>query len=194
MMKKTVMAVTALLLVSGGAVQAQEQVAAETATGGSWIHVRVDEDGGEKVDINLPLSLIDVALDIGETEGFDADDLRFGPESDISVQDLRRMWKQLRDAGDAEFVNVRDGDEHVRLYRRGDRVRVDVDEGGQAKVRVDMPAAIVDALLGAEGDRLDLTAAARALAETGEQEVVRIDDEGTRVRVWVDRVSAASGS
>ena len=104
------------------------------------------------------------------------------------------MWRELRDADDADFVNVRDEGEHVRIYKRGDRVHVDVDEDGERKVRVELPAAIVDALLGAEGDRLDLPAAARELARAGEQQVVRIDDEGTRVRIWVDRASDSDGS
>lgn len=192
-MKRMIAAFAATLVLSAGAVQAQEP--ADAGTDGSWIHVRVDEADGATVDINLPLSLVDVALEIGQKEGhLDPDDLRLGPGGDIEVQDLRRMWTELRDADDADFVNVRDGGEHVRVYKRGDRVHVDVDEDGQEKVRIEMPAAIVDALLGAEGDRLDLPAAARELAQAGEQQVVRIDDEGTRVRIWVDRVSGGDGS
>ena len=134
--KLTTMLATVLALTAATtALSAQE--AADAETEGSWIHVRVDETDGAKVAVNLPMSLVDVALEIGQEEGFDEDDLRLDPE---------------------------------------------------------MPAAIVDALLSGEGDRLDLPAAARELARIGDQEVGRIDDEGTTVRNWVDRVAGARGS
>ncbi|MFW6192901.1 MAG: hypothetical protein ACOC83_05405, partial [Gemmatimonadota bacterium] len=105
-----------------------------------------------------------------------------------------RVWSELRDVEDAELVNVRDGDEHVRIYKRDDRVHVQVDEDGREKVRIEVPSSIVDALLGGEGDRLDLAAAARELARFGDSEVVRIDDdEGNRIRVWVDQSSGGNG-
>jgi len=170
-------------------IQAQQDAG---ATDDSWVHVRVDEADGAEVAVNLPISLVDVALEASDHEAFDPDDIRIDPDGDITVDELRRMWKELRDAGEGEFVNVRDGDERVRVYRRGDRVHVEVDEDGVEKVRVRMPAAVVDALLGAEGDRLDLPAAARELAKIGDHEVVRIDDDGTRVRIWVDRSGAGS--
>lgn len=193
MKKLTTVLVTLLMLGAGAAtLQAQEAVDAETT--GSWIHVRVDEADGAKVNINLPMSLVDVALEIGQKNGFDEDDLRFDPDGDVTIEDLRRMWGELKDAGDADLVEVQDGDEHVRVYKRGDRVHVDVDEDGEEKVRVEMPAAIVDALLSGEDERLDLPAAARELARIGSQEVVRIDDEGTTIRIWIDQNSATRGT
>lgn len=190
MRRKTTAAVAAVLLVCAGSVQAQE--ATDPDAGDRWIHVRVDEADGAEVDVNLPLSLVDVALEVGQEEGFDGDDLRLDPEGDVTVEDLRRMWTELRAAGDGEFLDVRDGGERIRAYRRGDRVHVDVDEDGQETVRIRMPAAIVDALLAGEDHRLDLPAAARELARVGDSEVVRIRDGETRVRVWVDGSNAGA--
>lgn len=193
-MKKLTTVLVTMLMMSAGAAALQAQEAADAETSGSWIHVRVDEADGAKVNINLPMSLVDVALEIGQKQGFDEDDLRLDPEGDVTLEELRRMWSELKDAGDAELVEVQDGDEHVRVYKRGDRVHVDVDEEGEEKVRVEMPAAIVDALLSGEKDRLDLPAAARELARIGSQEVVRIDDEGTTIRIWIDQDSAPRGT
>ncbi len=179
----TTMVACLLVLVSAGAAHAQAE--ADAAGEASWIHVRVDEADGAQVSLNLPMSLVDVALDAAGEKGIDESDLRFD-DGDITLEELRSMWRELRDAGDAEFVDVRDDGEHVRIYRRGDRVFVNVDEDGTEKVRVEMPAAIVDALLGTEGDRLDVEAAARELARVGDREMVRINDEGTTVRIWVD--------
>lgn len=190
MIRKTLAtALAALLILSAGAVQAQP--ADEESTDGSWIHVRVDESEGEQVKIDLPMAMIDVALDMGEARGVGADDLRIGPDSDVSVRDLRRLWRELRDAPDGDFVDVRDGQEHVRIYKRDDRVHVDVEEDGRQTVRVELPATVVDALLSGDGDRLDLKAAARELARAGDRDVVRIDDRGTRIRIWVDGTAGA---
>ena len=193
-MRKLTTVLLTMLMLGAGAATLQAQEAADAETAGSWIHVRVDEADGAKVNINLPMSLVDVALEIGQKEGFDEDDLRLDPEGDVTVEDLRWMWSELKHAGDAQLVEVQDGDEHVRVYKRGDRVHVDVDEDGAEKVRIEMPAAIVDALLSGEDDRLDLPAAARELARIGSQEVVRIDDEGTTVRIWIDQDSAPRGT
>lgn len=192
MTKKLSAMIAAILVFSAGAVQAQQ--AADTSGEDSWIHIRVEEEGTEKVSLNLPLPLIDVALRNSSSHGF-AEEIRLKKEEhDVSVEDLRRVWRQVRDAGEAELVNMREGDDHVRVYKRGDRVHVDVEEDGEETVRIELPAAIVDALLGGEGERLDLSAAARELAKVGEGDIVRIDDrnEKTRVRVWVDRNSAGS--
>lgn len=188
MIKQTAAAATALVILSTAVLPAQQ--AGEASESGQWIHVRVDEADGAEVSLNLPISMMDVALRMAEREGFDEEDLELDRHSEIRIQDLREMWREMRDAGDAEFVNVKDDGEHVRIYRQGERVHVHVDEDGKQKVRVDLPASIVDALLGTEGGRLQLRAAARELGRSGQQEVVRIDDEGTRVRIWVDDQSS----
>lgn len=191
MLKRAIGLFVAALALAGVGLQAQE--AAPAADEGEWIHVRVDEADGAQVAVNLPLSLVDVALEIGETEGLDPEELRFGPDDAVSMDQLRRIWRELRDAGDAELVSVRDGDEHVRIWREGDRVHVRAGEDGREKVRAVLPPAVVDALLGGDGDRLELSAAARELARAGDREIVRVDDGGTRVRVWVDRTAAPGG-
>lgn len=184
MVRKIVMALVSALAVSAGALQAQP--ASQAQEGAKWIHVRVDEEEGAKVAINLPISLVDVAVDMAKDEAFDKGDFELDRNGKVKIEDLRRMWRELKGAGDAEFVNVQDGDEHVRIYRRGDKVHVQVDEKGQEKVRVELPSSIVDALLSSEGEELNLEAAARELGRIGDQDVVTVNDEGSRVRIWVD--------
>lgn len=188
MRKKLSTATIALgLAVLAGAAHAQPAPEADGET--HWVHVRVDEADGAKIALNLPISLVEVAVESRLGKEFDAEKLRLDGRGGVSLAELRAMWRELRDAGDVDLVEVRDGDEHVRIYRRGQTVHVRVDEGDVQKVRVDLPASIVDALLGSDGEGLDLAAAARELARAGSQEVVRIDDEGTTVRIWVDRSS-----
>lgn len=177
-------ALVAVAAVPGGAAHAQATAGDDGEA--SWVHVRVDEADGSEVNLNLPIGLVDVALKARGDEIFGGEDLRIGPDGDYSVRELRAIWKELRGAGDAEFVRVRDGDERVRIFREGDRVHVHVDEGESERVRIEMPARVVDALLSAQGEELDVAAAARELGRGGEGEVVSIDDDGTRVRIWVD--------
>ena len=101
---------------------------------------------------------------------------------------MRRIWSELRDAGDAEFVEVQDDGDHIRVFREGDTVYVHVDEEGEGgdRVRVEIPFAIVDTLLEGEGDDLNIEGAVRKLAETARGDIVTVHDGDTVVRVWID--------
>jgi len=125
-------------------------------------------------------------------DGNSPEELELDPGSGIDLDDFRTIWREMRDAGDVEFVRVEDDGGRVRIRREGERVHVHVDEDGRETIRVDVPASLVDVLLGAEGDRLNVRAAARELARSGEHEFIRIDDEKTRVRVWVDDRSSGA--
>lgn len=186
MVRRALATMLALTLVLG--------VGVAWAQGTAWIHVRVVEDGGagQKVSVNLPLSMVDVALDVLEKhERFDRGEILFDHDDEITVEDLRRAWKELRAAGDGEFVTVEDGGESVRVSRRAGKVLVEVhDDDGEESVRVEVPVEIVDALLGGEGDRLDVRAAVSVLTETTRGEIVSVRDGGTEVRVWIDETGS----
>jgi len=164
-------------------------VAGTTATAGSsrWIHVRVVEDGlaGEKVNVNLPLSVVNIAIEAAGEEAFIAEHVRID-EHDVSIVDLRRMWNELRDVGDAELVDIENRDERVTIARRGALVVIDVQERDGSTVVVEVPVTIVDALLSGEGEELNLRAALRSLESDFSGDLVRVVDGDTDVRVWVD--------
>lgn len=169
----------ALLALSGGAAFAQSA---------QWIHVRVLQEGGAKVSVNLPISLIEVALDIAGKEVFKRHGgLHFGRHHDVDLADLRKMWNELREAGDAEYVSVdgKDG-EQVRIFRQDDRVMIQVDEDGEEKVRVEVPFSVVDTLLEGDGDELNLIGALREMANANDGDIITVHDGDTDVRVWID--------
>ena len=176
----------AMLLAVGATAQAQSA---------GWIHVRVTEDGGANVNVNLPMSLISVAMELAQKHAFDGDmdfgeefdgRVRFGHGSDVEVQDVRRMWAELRDAGDADYVQVQDGDENVNVYRRGDTVYVEVDEDGEDKVRLQIPFSVVDVLLEGEGNELNLVGALHEMAQSNDGQILQVNDGETTVRIWID--------
>lgn len=198
----TVAALTAIVLgtifltASFTSVRGQEQDQDKSP----WIHIRVDE-GGEKaakVNVNLPLSLIEVAIDVAPDDVMEHGRVELG-HHDISVADMRRLWAELKKAGDGEFVTVEEHDQKVHIRREGDYIKIDVeeievdepDESGEAaepkshRVHVEVPVTVVDALLSGEGEELNVKNALSQLKhERGE--IVRVEDGETSVRIWID--------
>jgi hypothetical protein len=160
--------------------------AAASAQQGSWVHVRVAEEGGASFNLDLPISLVSAALSMADERAEGESTVRFGTEG-MDVAGLREIWRELSAAGDAEFLRMEEGGETVRIFREGDRVSFHADEGDTKRIRIEVPFSVVDVLLGTEGDSLDVVGALEELARTGNGDVVEIMDGGSTVRAWVDR-------
>lgn len=181
LMKTLASATLALGLGTAGAYAAQ--------TESLWIHIHVKDGKDGNVSINLPVTMVEKMagrMTASETKGDSR--LRFDGE-DITVAELREMWNDLRRQPDATFVTVDDRDSKVRIAKQGGylvvRSRGDKIGGGEeAEMRI--PGTVVDALLSAPGERLDVAAAMRALARHGEGELVTVNGTGETVRIWVD--------
>jgi hypothetical protein len=152
-----------------------------------WIHVRVVEhDDGNKVSVNLPLALAQVALEVAPRDIMEKGRLKLR-EKDITVSDIRRLWTELKASGDAEFVTVEERDKTVRLARAGDHLHINVNErsGKNEKVQIRMPLAVVDALLSGSGESMDIGAALMQLkGQRGE--IVTVEGSDSNVRIWID--------
>jgi hypothetical protein len=172
---------SAAALVSAAAARAETQ----------WFHITVNERDADhtKVNIHLPLSLVRtvapfLAAEIRESGNHHRQHVRIN-HREVTVPEMRAMWRALRDAGDAPFVDVRSDRQTVRISRAGDYLHLKA-LNSDDKVDVRVPARVVDALLsGAEGE-FEIEAALRMLAEQGEGELVRVDSDDTDVRIWVD--------
>jgi len=156
-----------------------------------WIHVAVDETGDKdtRVNVNLPLSVVRVAMQAAPDEIISEGKLHLGHiEKDIDVASLRTMWAELRESGDAEFVTVEEEDETVKIRREGDLILIDIDERDDTnpeRVRVELPVGVIDALFSGDGETLDIEAAFDELSkERGD--IVQVDDGETKVRIWID--------
>ena len=152
-----------------------------------WIHVRVEEPD-EKVSVNLPLSVVEVALEaapeIIESHG----DLHLGEHHDLKIETARKVWRELSAVGDAELVSVESEKENVKVMRKGDLVQVFVDshdgEDGE-EVRVEVPVALVDAILSGEGEEINLKAALTELQKR-RGNIVTVREKDSTVRIWID--------
>jgi hypothetical protein len=184
MLKKTLaLATLALGLGTAGAFAAQSD--------NLWIHIHVKDGKDGNVSINLPVSMVEKMAQNITTQSDGDSKLRFN-DDDITVAELRDMWNDLRSKPDATFITVDDTHSKVRVAKRGGYliVRSREDKGGRKEeVEMKIPGTVVDALLSAPGERLDVGAAMQALARHGEGELVTVNGTGETVRIWVDRTS-----
>lgn len=157
------------------------------ADSGRWIHVRVDEDGdrGSRVDVQVPLGMISAVLPTLKAKIDLQGHVDVG-DGDLSLPEMRAYWAAVKDAKDGNYVTVRDGSDEVRVAKRNGMVHVDVSEnGGTGKVKLRVPVPLVEAVLG-DGDTLDLDAVVRALGTVPSGELISVDDDDGRVRIWID--------
>jgi hypothetical protein len=159
-----------------------------------WVHIRVDEPSkSSKVSVNLPLTVVQAALKSAPDTLGSHGRVHFGRHGgDMSVADFRRLWTELKAAGDADLVEVQDEDQSVHLSRRGEivEVRVEGNQGarkarGAEQVHVQVPVALVDALLSGSGDELNVEAAIGELQKR-RGEIVQVNGEDGTVRIWID--------
>ena len=177
--------------------------AATAQTGTAWLHVRVEEaKEASKVSVNLPMTVVEAVLkaspEIIEKHG----KIHIGEEHGLKMADIRKAWKALAEAGDAELVTVESVEENVKVMRKGDLVQVFVDnkaklgkdgkpvKGGE-EVRVEVPVSLVDAFLSGEGEEGNIQAAVAELQKR-RGDIVRVKDDDSNVRVWIDEQNTQS--
>ena len=168
---------------------------AAPALADAWLHVRVEEHrgDGEKISINVPLGIVETML-----PHISSNELRHGKlridRADWEGLDLREIIDALVDAPDSDFLTVRGGDETVRVAKEDRHLVLHVDErrGSRSEsVRVRMPMAVVEALVAADDDELDLVAAVRVLRDFQGEDLLQVEWDDESIRVWID--SSESG-
>jgi hypothetical protein len=154
-----------------------------------WLHVEVQETSGENANIkvNLPVSLIESFLPMIE----DNSDIRDGriviDDSELSVDDMRRMLDSFTASPDATFAEVETDDERIVFFKDGAYLRVETDARAEGtEIRARFPIAVLEALVSGAGNELNVAAALQALADHGPGELVTVRDHDATVRVWID--------
>jgi len=177
-MKKLLFSATLILLVAG---------LASAASNKMWVHVNVRDSAKEEtVKINLPLSVIEAMLPMIEEEQLRKGTLEIN-DHDFKVEDLRKAWNEIRDAGDMDFITVEGRDGNVSVRIEGNYLLVQPQKKYEnSKVDIRMPLPVVDAMLSGTGNQLNLTAGIKALRESGVKDIITVNDNHSSVRVWID--------
>jgi len=176
----------AIMVMFVGAVASVGTQAQQTSE--PWIHVEIDRDGDDHINLNLPLAAIEAAIALAPSSIVENGQLQLGQEHKVPVAAIRGMWEELRSVGDAEFATIQHEGNDVRIAREGDTILVRVSEEGDdddADVRVEIPVPVVDALLSGEGDMLNVRAAIQELS-TMRGEMVRVIEANNNIRIWID--------
>ena len=169
--------------------------AASSSDGAAWLHVHVEEPKQRsRVQLNLPMNAVEAALKAAPDAVASHGRIHLGGHGrHLEIDDFRRLWKELKGAGDAELVSVEDGDERVNVSKKGDLLLIRVQNDGQGEsVHVDVPAALVDALFSGPGEDLDIHAAVAELRKL-RGDVVRVNDRSSTVRIWIDESAGGPG-
>jgi len=184
----------ALVLVAAAAAVVST-ASAQAAQPDRWLHVRVDnaDAKGEMVRVNVPLSLAEKVLPTINNER-----LRHGKvtmdQANVHGVDLRALLDAVRAARDGEFVSVQGSGSDVHVAKEAGYLLVHVRENKETshkRVEIRVPLTVVNALLSAGNNELDLVAAIRALAAHADTELVTVKDAKSTVRIWVDSRNTA---
>jgi len=178
---------------------AQAKAAPSTSSasekGERWLHVRVicTDGKGDTVRVNVPLELAEKVLPAVNHDRLHNGKVRID-SSDINDVDLHALMEAIRSAKDGEYVTVQGNDNDVRVAKEGNQLMIHVVEKGGSKksqVEVKVPMKVVEALLSAGKDELDLVAALHALGAQGDVELVTVKDSENTVKVWLDSKNVA---
>jgi hypothetical protein len=163
------------------------------AKGDRWLHVRVicNDAKGETVRVNVPLEMAEKVLPAVNHDPLHGGKVKIDSAKTDDV-DLKTLLEAVRSAKDGEYVTVQGRENDVRVAKQGDHLMIhivekDVEKGSKnSQVEVKVPMKVIDALLSAGKDELDLVAALHALAAQGDTELVSVKDKDNTVKVWVD--------
>jgi hypothetical protein len=188
---KVVLAQTASTPTKGS----QSTSSATTDKAERWLHVRVicTDGRGDTVRVNVPLELAEKVLPAVNHDRLHNGKVRID-STEVGDVDLHALMEAVRTAKDGEYVTVQGNDNDVRVAKEGNHLIVHVlDKGGSKKsqVEVKVPMKVIEALLSAGKDELDLVAALHALGAQGDIELVSVKDSENTVKVWLDSKNVA---
>jgi hypothetical protein len=170
-----------------------QTTASQSSTSASserWLHVRVisTNSKGETVRVNVPLDLAEKVLPAIDHDRLHKGKVRIGC-MDCDGVDVRTLFEAVRNSKDGEFVTVQSKDSDISVAKKEGLFLVHVHDKNKSKnsqVEVKMPMRVVEALLSAGKDELDIVAGLHALPAQGDVELVSVKDDENTIRVWLD--------
>jgi len=192
-MKRLVAVPGILILALGVAAAGPAGKSTSKSSSDKWLHVHVQDGSGEeaeRVKVNVPLSLAEAVIPAINVDKFHGGKVKIevdGEDHGIQDVDFRKVLQALRDTKDGNFVTV-EGKDNIQVAKQGGYLIAKVREGSGSGTKVDVkvPFQVVEALLSGKDNELNIAAAVRALGEHGDGVLVTVDDQKSKVRIWVD--------
>ena len=176
---KTTTALLVLALVVAAPTAAEEPM--------RWLNVHVQEaSDGTDVRVHLPMQTVLAMMRAIDVDEFDQG--RVHLDVDDADIDWTALLTAVRDAPDGEFVTATSDDADVSVRKIDGMLTVDVDEkgGDNARVRVRVPAELIDAFTVDADNTLDVVALIERLAELPGGDLVQVEADDATVRVWIE--------
>lgn len=179
-----------LLLLAVALLPAGAQAAASS---NRWVHVSIDGTDDERVRVNVPLKLVHSLEPLFDSHDLSSEDGININGKRLTREELQSMLKAVHEADEGEYITVFDDEDQVRVAKEKDRLNVRViekkEKGKQSKVTIHVPLAVVEALLSGKGEdgEFNVVAALEELGRHDSGEILSVDDNGERIRIWVDR-------
>jgi predicted lipid carrier protein YhbT len=189
------LAATSLLAPLGVRAQTSSSHSTTSASGDRWLHVRVINTGdkNETVKVNVPLDLAVKVLPAIDHDRLHNGKVRIGCMECQDV-DIHTLFEAVRSSKDGEFVTVQSRDADISVAKKDGQFLVHVQDKKKSKdsrVEVKVPMKVMQALLSAGKDELDIVAALRELSSQGDMELVSVKDDENTIRVWLDSKNVA---
>ena len=184
------LAAASLFAPLGATPQTSSSQSTTSASGDRWLHVRVisTNDKGDTVRVNVPLDLAVKVLPAIDHDRLHHGKVRIGCTECEDV-DIRTLFDAVKSSKDGEFVTVQSRDADINVAKKDGQFLVHVQDkkkSRDSRVEVRVPMKVMEALLSAGKDELDLVAGLRVLSTQGDIELVSVKDDENTIRVWLD--------
>jgi len=151
----------------------------------SVLMVDVDTAEGPDITVPVPLPMARAGLWFAPDEAKRVEALELAEH----LPHARKAVAALRQAPDGVFVEVHDRDEHVKIVKEGESLRVRVIDGSRTSVDVRVPLAAAEKALDAydrEERTFDTSDLVAALGSAPRGELVHVLDgeDEVRIRMW----------
>jgi hypothetical protein len=153
-----------------------------------YLHVRVTNAANhERVRVNVPLALAEKVIPAIKDGQLRDGKISIGDFSADKVN-LHAILEALKTAPEGEFVTVEDARDNVRVAKeRGELVIHVKDNDGRENVDVTIPWDVAEALVSdTDPNQLNVEAGIKALENSGDTTLVRVNDHEEQVRIWID--------
>lgn len=148
-----------------------------------------DRGHADRLRFSVPYVFVDGALRLTGTGNFRRE-MQAHFDREVAGETVRELWRKLQESPEGTPVLHEDGSTRFTLSRAGADVILLVNDGhdradGRSDVSIRFPARLFSALAGDER-ALDVDAVLDELARAEKGDLVEVDGEDARVRIWVE--------